>query len=89
MPTIKYPSTPTLDRVKEITPYSQKIGEFLEWLQHERKICLATYHEHTDDQLLPAHASISTLLHEFFEIDPGKEETERRAVLDYVRKLNS
>ena len=43
-----YPAAPTLDRMKEVAPFSQKIGEFLEWLG-ERGVTLCTSHEHTED----------------------------------------
>ena len=35
----------------------------------------------------PERASIDSLLHKYFDIDPQKEEEERKAVLEYVRKV--
>ena len=143
-----YPDTPTLDERTRVKPFSQKIGEFLEWLQSERGVTFALYHHHDDacftqnhdtveqfrawvdseikedrmvrskdaqrfdkrkivddreyeggrfddpycgcydGQLMSDSISISNLLHEFFNIDPQKEEEEMRAVLDWQRKQN-
>lgn len=35
--------TPTLDKIHEVSEQSQAIGEFLDWLRHEKKLQLAEY----------------------------------------------
>lgn len=45
---IPYPPTPTLDKLKEVAPYSQKVGEFLDWLQGERGLTICESHTHTE-----------------------------------------
>lgn len=91
------PDCPECERLHEVSPFSQKIGEFLEWLQSEKGIVLGTYHEHDEncygsdsyricglcrDELYPTRLSIEQVLAEFFEIDLTKVENERRALLE-------
>jgi len=79
---------PEHDKLVQVRDKSQAIGEFLDWLQNERDIVLAEYHEHAmsrKDVLLPAHAHIETLLGEFFEIDPEKLENEKQYMLEQLR----
>lgn len=38
--------TPTLDAMRLVKDRSQEIGNFIEWLGHERGIALAKTHEH-------------------------------------------
>jgi hypothetical protein len=40
---------PEHDKVVAIQEKSQACGEFFEWLQQEKDIHLAKYHEHTDE----------------------------------------
>jgi len=79
---------PEHDKLDKIHDKSQAIGEFLDWLQNERDIVLAEYHEHAmsrKDVLLPAHINIETLLGEFFEIGPEKLENEKLNMLEQLR----
>jgi hypothetical protein len=79
---------------------SQVIGEFLEWLQGEKGVVLATYHEHSkaecgslrwpecgiySEQPVIFHCSTERLLAEFFEIDLDQVEREKQALLDEIR----
>ena len=46
------PETPELEKVQKVKEQSQKIGEFLEWLQQEQGVVFARWdlnHQHTDD----------------------------------------
>lgn len=87
--------TPTLDRMHEVHPQSQAIGEFLEWLQTEKQYDLARHHVHGelcyeddtrvcgmhDGQPVCVHYSIEKLLAEYFEIDLQKADDEKRTIL--------
>jgi len=71
------PKVPTLERVQAVRVDSQKIGEFLDWL----------IEMHNDAEVADLH--VDKLLHEYFEIDPEKEENEKRELLAYQRLLNA
>ena len=83
--------TPTLDRMKEVLQESQDIGHFLDWLA-EQDIWLARYVIYEDgvraDYLLPIHESFSKLLHQYFDIDSGLEEEEKRTLIDEILAKN-
>ncbi len=76
---MNYPPTPELDKMLAVKDKSQAIGEFLDWLQHDKNYVLAEYGE--KDRLYPLYSSIETLLAEYFGIDLKKIEQERRAIL--------
>ena len=93
------PECPECERLHEVAPQSQVVGEFLEWLQVEKGFVLGNYHEHSDEcdgedrfrtcglrsgELFPVRISIEKLLAEFFKIDLTKVENERRALLDHL-----
>ena len=87
-------ATPTLDRVAEISDDSHKIGGFLEWLEGEG-IVLGEWDGGSEEnrfpfaRLIPLVRTVDMLLHEYFKIDKGQEEAERRAILAEARnKLN-
>jgi hypothetical protein len=83
----EYPEHEKLNAVKA---KSQAIGEFLEWLQHERfqrvTLCLEADDE---EEFYPFHYSTEHLLAEFFKIDLNKIEAEKRAMLETMRKANA
>ena len=85
---MEHPPTPTLDKILELREQSQIVGEFLDWLG-EQGIHLGRYPTRSDgsssDFMLPIFEGHDALLHRFFGIDSDAEETERRAVLEYVR----
>lgn len=101
MSTIKeYPPTPELDRLKDVAPDSQKLGEFIDWLE-ENGLFLCSVHRHTDDcrrgggpprcelhdfEHIRTNKTVTQLLAEYFSIDLNKVETERRTLLDFVRR---
>lgn len=113
-----YPSTPTLDKIKNVGEESNSIGAFVDWLNGVKHIQLYQYIPdgevdcslcngeggttnkhigykkcpdcHQGKRIItahyePAHSSIDRLLHEYFGINEGEEEKERRAVLEWIR----
>ena len=85
------PSAPECDRLAEVAPVSQKIGEFLDWLSDAKGIHLAEWIQPEEWEwggktLVTVNVSFSSLLAEFFEIDLDKVEAERRAILQHLRE---
>ena len=78
--------TSECDKMLKVASDSQKIGEFLEWLQNEREITLC---EENGDEFYPARIPIERLLAEYFEIDLDKVEAERSAILGGLRAANT
>lgn len=79
----KEPKTPELNRMADFRVESQAIGDFLAWLQTEKRIKFAQYY---GEQLAPVQVPVEETLAEFFEIDLKKVEKERQALLDFIRK---
>jgi len=79
-----YPEHEKLEKIKD---FSQKCGEFLDWLQHEKGLFLATYSGEEGDELYRADETINQLLVEFFGIDLKKLEAEKLKMLDEIRQL--
>lgn len=79
-----YPPTPELDKMKSVHNQSQCIGEFLDWLFHEKHRTIAEVPEGMDEWQ-PVGGSIEKILAEYFEIDLAKIERERRAILETLR----
>jgi hypothetical protein len=79
-------ATPELDKLRAIAEISQKIGEFLEWLQSEKHYTIA---EWTDAETLqPVGRSIENLLAEYFNINLFTVDKEKQAILDEFRRRN-
>lgn len=73
-----YPPTEELDKMIKIKDQSEPIGQFLEEMGEKGiRLCDA------DGDPIPG--SIQKILADYFEIDLQKVESERQAVLDYVR----
>lgn len=70
---------------KKIIPYSNKIGEFLDWLETEKSVYLYRYDE--DEQVCAFPYNKEQILAEFFNIDLNKVESERRKLLSEIRSL--
>lgn len=68
---------PEHNKLRAIAHFSQKIGEFLDWLE-EQRIELV----HADDKFVD---SKEKLLARFFEIDLKKLEDEKRKMLEEVQ----
>lgn len=84
------PETPECERMRKVMPQSQRLGEFLDWL-NEQGIHLATYERwegYRDEMLTPYSSSYEQLLARYFEIDLAKVETEKRALLEWQRAMN-
>lgn len=77
---------PEHDKARESRPYSQKIGEFVEWLAEEKQIWLRS----DDDSRHPRchNNDLMMLLHEFFEIDYEAFHAEKDRMLEVQRALN-
>lgn len=82
---------PEHDKLREIQPLSQAIGEFLEWCAADgREMVLAEW-VNDGGWMLPASKPTEKLLAQFFQIDLDKIETEKRQIrqmLDLMKKLN-
>ena len=83
-----------LQKMKAVQEKSQAIGDFIEWLNGEKKIYLAKYiTEETRDNLDGEAEYLATwpipniekLLAEFFNIDLQKAEQEKRQLLEDIR----
>lgn len=84
--------TTECDKLSKVAPDSQKIGEFLDWLQDERepRLTLCRFvEEEGSDGYFPDHGSIQNLLAEYFKIDMDQVERERAAILDGLRASHS
>jgi hypothetical protein len=79
----KYPEH---TKLKEIQPQSQKVGEFLEWLQ-ENGYTICTF-DKKHGEYASAYISIPQMLAKFFEIDSEKIEAEKQAMLEEIRRSN-
>lgn len=78
------PETPELDKLAAVTDEGNTVIEFFEWASaHGYQLV-----RYVDDEG-PYPASVNAaLLHEWQGLDGDKIETERRALLDYQRRLN-
>lgn len=75
---------PECAKLQEVTPFSQKIGEFVDWLRDEHDLVLARW-DRDEDSLNEVSPSMERLLAEFFDIDLAKVDAERRAILAELR----
>ena len=85
---------PEHDKLTAIQAQSQKIGEFLEWLQCDKHVrLLGEYGSKTTEEgepvYVPIRQSKQQLLAEFFEIDLAKLEEEKRQMLAKCRAMHS
>lgn len=93
---------PESNKLLAVAPYSQRIGDFLDWLEGDGW-CIAKPHDHkasgcdednqgfwacglSKDELEHDRRSRETILAQFFEINMNKVEQERRALLEAIRK---
>lgn len=79
----KYPQHAKLRTVKD---YSQKIGEFVEWLPAEKQIRLGYYRTEKSEVLQPAQIALQDLLADFFGIDLKALAQEKDDMLEELRK---
>lgn len=88
---MKEPTYPEHVKLEAISDKSQCIYDFLEWAA-ERGYQLAKWTEgerRGSQELFYIRESRMDLLAAFFEIDLKKIEAEKRAMLDYMRKLEA
>ena len=86
--------TPMCNKLREVSDDSQKIGEFLEWMngkgywigKYGRYTDPETEEEEGEEELIPIKKSTEELLADYFEIDLNQVEKERRAILEEIRK---
>jgi hypothetical protein len=72
-------------RLKAISQFSQKIGEFVDWLgESDIQLCKPDRYGYT-----PVRISIQKLLADFFNIDLDKIEEEKQQMLEEMRALNA
>ena len=76
---------PEHEKLKAVSDKSQSIGEFIEWLQHEKGIELAEWGGSRGTALVPCMQSMISLLAEFFGIDRDILESEKLAMLEAAR----
>ena len=78
--------TPQHDKLKEIQPLSQAIGEFLDWAS-ERGWRLAEWEKDRvwDDRMYPIQLGTTDLLALHFGIDLNALEDEKRTMLEQIR----
>lgn len=87
--------TPELEKINTHHEDSQKIGEFIEWLNDDQNITLCTYVRHCDadyedhDIYAPVTLAIVDLLAKYFGVDLDKAEKERVALLEEIRATNA
>lgn len=84
-----------LEKMAKVQPVSQRIGEFLEWLEVKKDLHVCERWEEEADLerciylrggFYLARASIEDLLAEFFHIDLKKVEQEKGKILEDLQK---
>ena len=84
-------NTPQHDKLKEIQPLSQAIGEFLDWASEAQGWQLGEWMEDDEYQgtsrMYPIQESRTTQLALFFNIDLNELEDEKLAILDEIRAV--
>lgn len=82
--------TPECDRMVAVAPFSQMIGDFLDWLG-ETGITLCDSDDSyrtslgPEERFMPHYESYELLLARYFQIDLQKVEEERRAILAAIQ----
>ena len=87
---------PELEKIAEHGDESQKIRNFLAWLEGKKEFsigtCIETECEYCGEDIYgfnPRTESIEKLLAEYFEIDLNKAEAERQLLLKQLQKQNN
>lgn len=77
------------DKRSKVLSRSQEIGDFLDWITHEKGWFLAEvpkFEDHPDNNCVyPVYYSPESLLAEYFDIDLDRIELERRDMLKRLR----
>ena len=82
------PQYPECEKLAGVSPQSNVVGEFLDWLSHKKEYTICGFYSEEPDEgeYHPIDLNIEQLLAEFFEVDLNKVEEERRQILDDIRK---
>lgn len=88
---VKYPEC---EKMLEIREESQSIGQFLDWLQSDRRVILSEYCadvecqfcEESEERLMSVKLNMETLLAEYFNVDLEKVEKEKLTMLEKLKK---
>lgn len=75
---------PEHEKLKAVQPDSQKLGEFLEWLQAQGWVIA----QWDNEELGHIGYTTQQILAQYFEINLKKVEEEKRAMLEHQRRLN-
>ncbi len=81
-----YEKYPEHEKLKNVEEESQRIGEFLDWLTHERGFVLAAWGKF--ESLYPQNYTVEGLLADYYKIDLIKIEKEKRQMLEGMRSAN-
>lgn len=82
----KTPEHERLEQAKKTDDATQLVGEFMDWLADAKKLVLGRWND--DDELIPARENIQRLLAEYFGISQAALESEKQALLEYMRAVN-
>jgi uncharacterized LabA/DUF88 family protein len=80
------PETSTLDKMLSVHEDSQKIWEFLNWLEREKNMHMCKLDN--NNFYARSYVKYASLLAEYFEIDLKQAEKEKVALLEYQREIN-
>lgn len=83
------PNYPEHALLKELQPKSQAIHEFIDWLQSEKRICLAEYLAPKSERMYPTNKNVTGLVAEFLEIDLKALENEKLHMIEESRKASA
>ena len=84
------PECPECEKLNKVADQYRVIGEFLEWLQVERRVALCK-REQADQfgEYRRIRTPTSELLAEYFNVDLKKVDEERRALVEHIRSTMS
>ncbi len=80
---------PEHDKLKEIAPFSQAIGDFIVWLQTTQDMTICERPRIPMGHYLPTPISINGLLTLYFGINQSALEAEKREILEEQRALTA
>ena len=78
---------PEHEKLKKVQDESQAIGEFLEWVNYEKRYSFC-YVDRKTEQWYPILETKEQLLAEFYDINLDAIEKEKRAMLEEMRQAN-
>ncbi|KKK62216.1 hypothetical protein LCGC14_3006550 [marine sediment metagenome] len=86
---MKQPLTPNCDKMLAVQKESSALTDFVDWLNQEKGYHICEWVEiegYANPQLQYAsYGGYSRLFADFFGIDYGELEREKRSILDYIR----